>query len=66
MAVNPNSQVFLFLSQILGRKVVDPESRVLGRVSDLAAIMADFYPQVTGLLFLPRGQKEPRRVAWGK
>jgi magnesium transporter len=66
MVAHSNSQVFLFLSQILGKKVVDAEGRLRGKVSDLAASLADYYPLVTGLLYLPPGSKEAVRLPWAK
>jgi magnesium transporter len=66
MVAHSNSQVFLFLSQILGEKVVDAEGRLWGKVSDLAASLAGYYPLVTGLLYLPPGSKKPVRLPWAK
>ena len=66
MAVNATPQVFLFLSQILGKKMVDPEGRRIGRVSDLIVNIADLYPLVRGVLFLPVGGEKPSRFPWEK
>src|SRR4030042_2070094 len=66
MAVNPTPQVFLVLSQILGKKMVDPEGRRIGRVSDLIVNIADLYPLVRGVLFLPVDGKKPSRLPWEK
>ena len=66
MAVNPNSQVFLFLSQILGKKIVDAKGLSLGRVSDLVANVADLYPPVTSVFYLPAGGKAPKRFLRAK
>jgi magnesium transporter len=64
MAVNSNPQVFLFLSQLLGKKIVDPVGHSQGRVSDLVVTIADLYPLVTGVLFWPLGKKIPSRFPW--
>jgi sporulation protein YlmC with PRC-barrel domain/CBS domain-containing protein len=64
MAVNPNSQVFLFLSQILGKKIVDSNGHALGKVSDLLVSIADLYPPVTCILYLPKGEKNQIRLPW--
>ena len=64
MAVNSSPQVFLFLSQILRKKIIDPMGRPQGRVSDLVVSIADLYPPVTGVLFLPPGKKLPSRFPW--
>lgn len=53
MVVNSSPQVFLFLSQILRKKIIDPMGRPQGRVSDLVVTLADLYPPVTGVLFWP-------------
>jgi len=66
MAINSNSQVFLFLSQILGKKVVDSEGRPLGKVLDLVANVADSYPPITSVLYLPAGGKKPKRFPLAK
>lgn len=66
MTVNPNSQVFLFLSQILGRKIVDAEGRPQGRVSDLVVGIADLYPSITGVFYLPTTGKTTQRLPWAK
>jgi CBS domain-containing protein/sporulation protein YlmC with PRC-barrel domain len=64
MVVNSSPQVFLFLSQILGKKVIDLTGRRWGRVSDLVVTTADLYPSVTGVLFIPTGRKTPSRFPW--
>jgi CBS domain-containing protein/sporulation protein YlmC with PRC-barrel domain len=64
MVVNSSPQVFLFLSQILRKKIIDPMGRPQGRVSDLVVTSADLYPPVTGVLFLPVGKKNPSRFPW--
>ena len=66
MTVNSSPQVFLFLSQILGKKIVDPEGRLRGRVSDLVVAVADLYPVVTGVFFSPIGRKTLSRFPWRK
>lgn len=66
MAVNFKPQVFLFLSQILGEKIIDPAGRPLGRVRDLVASIAEPYPLITGVLFLPLGEKTLSLLSWRK
>jgi magnesium transporter len=66
MAVAPESQVFFFLSQILGKRIVDSAGRVQGKVVDLVVAVADLYPPVTDLLYLPPGAKSPSRFPWNK
>lgn len=62
MAVNSNSQVFLFLSQVLGRRIVDSEGRLVGRISDLSVSTADLYPPLTAIFYLPPKGKTPGRL----
>jgi len=52
---------FLYVSEILGRRVVDQEGRAIGRVSDLVASPGDLYPAVTGLVI--RRSAGERKVA---
>jgi len=66
MASSPNSQVFLFLSQVLGKSIVDSAGQFQGKVLDLVAVVADLYPPVTALLYLPRGAQSPARLPWNK
>ncbi len=66
MAIAPNSQVFLFLSRVLGRKIVDSEGRFRGKILDLGVAAADLYPPVTSILYLPVGSKTPARLAWSR
>jgi hypothetical protein len=59
MVVNSSPQVFLFLSQILRKKIIDAMGRPQGRVSDLVVAIADLYPPVTGVLFFAGRGKKP-------
>lgn len=56
---------FLFLSQVLGKKVFSAGHRI-GRVSDLVAAVSDLYPAVVALLYLPKASKIPVRVPWSR
>jgi len=64
MTANPNPQVFLFLSQILGEKIRDAKDRQCGRVLDLIVNVAELYPLVTGILFRPGRGRPPQRLPW--
>ena len=66
MTMNSTPQVFLFLSQILGKKIVDPAGRTWGKVCDLVVTIADLYPPVTGVFFTPLGEKTSFRFSWTK
>ena len=50
MAANHEPQVFLFLSELLGRRVVDDEGRPIGRVLDLTGNIGEIYPPVMEIL----------------
>lgn len=64
--MNSKQQGSLFLSQILGKKILNPEGRVWGRVWDLAANIGEMYPVVTAVFFLPPGERAPFRFSWQK
>jgi len=44
-------QVFLFLSEILGKMVIGPSDETLGNVYDVIAEIIEPYPVVTGIVF---------------
>ncbi|MEK7244313.1 MAG: hypothetical protein AAB112_09170, partial [Thermodesulfobacteriota bacterium] len=60
MVVDHEPQVFLFLSELLGEKIVDPEGRPIGRVLDLTGNIGGMYPPVTDILV--RLEKNRRTV----
>jgi CBS domain-containing protein/sporulation protein YlmC with PRC-barrel domain len=64
MAINHEPQVFLFLSRILGKKIVGAEGKALGRVYDLIAEFVEPYPAVTGLVFSPTFKKRFLILPW--
>ena len=64
MAPNTSPQVFLFLSQILGKKILDTAGRKCGRVLDLIVSVAELYPLVMGVLYRPLDGKTLLRFPW--
>jgi CBS domain-containing protein/sporulation protein YlmC with PRC-barrel domain len=64
MAVNPEPQVFLFLSELLGRKIVDSENRPVGRVLDVTGNIAGMYPPVTEVLVRLEKGRGSVLLAW--
>jgi magnesium transporter len=67
MAANSEPQVFLFLSQILGKKIVDREGRPIGKVLDLLAnLETEPYPIVTHILVKWTGGEESYLLTWHK
>jgi magnesium transporter len=67
MAANSEPQVFLFLSQILGKKIVDREGRPIGKVLDLLAnLETEPYPIVTHSLVKWSRGEESCLLTWHK
>ena len=66
VAVNPEPQVFLFLSELLGRKIVDSEGRPIGRVLDLTGNIGEIYPPVIDILLRLKGNKKNVLFPWGR
>jgi CBS domain-containing protein/sporulation protein YlmC with PRC-barrel domain len=64
MAVNREPQVFLFLSDILGKNIVDATGKTIGRVYDLTAEFVEPYPIVTGIIFSSAQKKNPIFLPW--
>jgi len=64
MKMTTNPQVFLFLSELLGKKVIDLEKREWGKVVDLVVSLSEPYPPVIALLC--RHKKEILRLSWKK
>ena len=63
MAAQTEPQVFLFLSEILGKSITGPEGRPLGKIVDLVATLAEPYPIVTEAMILPEsGVRQPRML----
>ncbi|MCX5853476.1 MAG: hypothetical protein NTZ24_02625, partial [Deltaproteobacteria bacterium] len=67
MVANSEPQVFLFLSQILGKKIVDREGRPIGKVLDLLAnLETEPYPIVTHILVKWNGGEKSYLLTWHK
>ncbi len=64
MAVNREPQVFLFLSELLGKKVVEQSGKVIGRVYDITAEFVEPYPFITGLTLGSSLKKSPIFLSW--
>jgi CBS domain-containing protein/sporulation protein YlmC with PRC-barrel domain len=65
MAFESDPQVFLFLSQILGKKILDSEGRSVGRILDLVVCLGgETYPAVTGILSKSRWRREAFVIPW--
>jgi magnesium transporter len=66
MALNREPQVFLFLSDILGKKIVEATGKIIGHVYDLTAEFVEPYPIVTGLTLSSARKKNPLFLPWKK
>jgi CBS domain-containing protein/sporulation protein YlmC with PRC-barrel domain len=64
MAVNREPQVFLFLSDILGKKIVDKAGKTIGRVYDLTTEFMEPYPVVSGLTLGSAQKEKPLFLPW--
>lgn len=64
VAVNHEPQVFLFLSELLGRKIVDPTGLPLGRVQDLVGNIGETYPPVADILLRLEKDKKTVLFPW--
>ena len=62
MDINQDPQIFLFLSGILGKKIIGIAGETLGKVYDLSAEFVDPYPIVTGIIF-SSAQKEKSGIS---
>jgi sporulation protein YlmC with PRC-barrel domain len=54
----------LFLSRILGKKIIGATGETLGRVYDLSAEFVDPFPIVTGIIFSSAQKKNPVFLPW--
>jgi CBS domain-containing protein/sporulation protein YlmC with PRC-barrel domain len=64
MALNPEPQVFVFLSELLGRTIVDSEGRPFGRIVDLTGNIGEAYPPVMEALVRRRADRRCVLVPW--
>jgi magnesium transporter len=66
MAVNHEPQVFLFLSELLGKKIVDSDGLPIGRVLDLTGNIGEIYPPVANILLRLEKGKGTVLFPWRK
>jgi len=64
MDINQDPEIFLFLSRILGKKVIGSGGEILGKVYDLAAEFIDPFPVVTGIIFSSAQKENPVFLPW--
>ncbi len=58
-----NGVVFVYVSTIMDRRVVDLEGRALGRIADVVAATSEMYPLVKGLVVRDPRPSSRRRLA---
>lgn len=66
MRMTAEQQTFLFLSQLLNRKIVDSKGRLWGNLYDLVASLSEPYPAVIAVICRLKKSKEIRRLSWEK
>jgi magnesium transporter len=66
VVMNQEAQVFLFLSELLGREIVDSEGRPIGRIVDLVSNIGENYPPVTDILMLRKKDRKTVLFPWRK
>jgi len=64
MAAEYEPQVFLFLSQILKKKMIDVKGRLLGQILDVVVPLGEPYPPVSGILVKPDRRRAPVIMPW--
>jgi CBS domain-containing protein/sporulation protein YlmC with PRC-barrel domain len=65
MDINQDPEIFLFLSRILGKKIIGAGGEILGKIYDLAAEFIDPFPIVTGIIFSSAQKENPVFLPWG-
>ncbi len=56
--------MFLFLSEILGRRVIDSEGEVVGKVVDMKARLGEMFPKINFLCLKAKGERNQFLVNW--
>ncbi len=56
--------MFLFLSEILGQRVIDSQGEVVGKVVDLKARLGELFPKINFLCLKAKGVKNTFLVDW--
>ncbi len=57
-------KMFLFLSEILGRRVTDPKGEVVGKVVDMKARLGEMFPKINSLYLRTKGKRNPLLINW--
>ena len=62
--IETDVNVFLFISEVLGRSVLDAGGSVVGRLADLKVKLGEMFPRVRGLTIVKPREKNPVEIGW--
>ena len=65
MGMTVRDTTMLYLSQMMGKPVVDTQGEKIGTISDLAISTGEVFPRITSLAFQGPG-KVPFMISWRK
>lgn len=57
-------QMFIYASELLGRRVVSADGRTLGRAVDLKVRLGELYPKAGTLVIRRRAERKPKALDW--
>ncbi len=58
-------QMFIYASELLGRRVAAADGRTLGRAVDLKVRLGELYPKAGTLVIRRRTERKPKALDWG-
>jgi CBS domain-containing protein len=61
-----NSPLFVYISEILGRPVLDDGGATIGKLVDLKVKLGEAFPRVTALAVKRRKKKKPQEIEWSE
>jgi magnesium transporter len=61
-----SGNLFLFLSEILGRKVFDAGGAAVGKLGDLKVKLGDLYPKVVSIAVRPKRRRGLAEIGWAE
>jgi magnesium transporter len=64
MMASGERDAFLFLSELLGRPVLDAGGRTLGRLVDLKVRLGEMFPRIDGLALRRRSERRAKALSW--
>jgi CBS domain-containing protein len=57
-------KLFLFLSEILERRVVNSQGKIVGKVVDMKARLGEMFPKINSLYLRARGERNQFMINW--